>query len=143
MSLSSFVQDILLIIVGAFVGVMCTALSGVVKLYVEPIQHFRKVNGEIASLLWRFGNVSYKSSNRGEVESELRRLAGELHSASNLIPLYNIFSFLRLVPTWRNTQIAISNLTGLANSLGATRGEAITLADHHKWEIIRTALGIR
>jgi len=137
------VQQALLVIFGAIIGGAITGVSGIVKLYTDPVQDYRRLKGEIASALWQYGNVSYQSSNRDEARSELRRLSGELQRVSNSIPSYRLFSFLRLVPTWHDIQKASSNLIGLTTSLGATSGEAVTIAEHHKWEIVRTALGIR
>lgn len=113
---------------GIFVFVAGQAIQ---RFMLEPIQEQRRLIGEIAYALLFYGNVNY-GYQPGTVHTEddfnlarihLRKLAGQLLTTVNVIPLYWLLSFLQLVPSGRAVRSAATGLIGWSNSLsGDTDG---------------------
>jgi hypothetical protein len=65
----------------------------ILKLFIEPIQQFKKTMAEIAHTSVRYSHAIYNADTvpkvlRDEVYDKLRYLAGQLYADMELIPLY-------------------------------------------------------
>jgi len=108
-----------------------TVISGVLifvlgqlllKLVIEPIQELKK---EIAltldSLIFHKDKISNPNANLKkdilEVSSILRKHSSNLEAKSSIIPLYDCWYKLRILPSKKNIKKATNKLIGLSNSL--------------------------
>ena len=109
-----------------------TVISGVLifvlgqlllKLVIEPLQEFKK---EIAltlnSLFFHKDKISNPNANLikkdiWEVSSILRKHSSNLEAKSSIIPLYDCWYKLRILPSKKNIKKATNKLIGLSNSL--------------------------
>lgn len=107
---------------GIFVFVAGQAIQ---RFMLEPIQEQRRLIGEIAYALLFYGNVNY-GYRPGTVHTEddfnqarihLRKLAGQLLTTVNVIPLYRLLSVLHLVPSGSAVRSAATGMIGWSNSL--------------------------
>ena len=92
----------------------------VVKFFLEPIQEWYKLRGEIGHSLIFYANVysntqACDDSVIREANGTFRRLSCELFAKVSTIPLYSLWSFLHLLPTRSNIEKAGGYLIGLSN----------------------------
>lgn len=94
----------------------------IIRFLIDPLSDLRKLIGEISDILIYYANV-YANPGAGDIEiqnvaqNEIRKMASLLRAKSNALPIYDLFSKLRLVPSKKNISIASTNLIGLSNSL--------------------------
>ena len=106
----------------------------ILKSIIEPIQELKK---EIAVILGDMIFYANIYSNPGIVEKEvidkasniLRKYSSELIAKSSIIPFYNLWYYLRLVPSYKDIENVSSRLIGLSNSLHSSPSTAINDVD--------------
>ncbi|WP_141500937.1 hypothetical protein [Paenibacillus luteus] len=105
------------------------------KVIIEPIVELKKIIGKVARTLLLYSNQYHNpvelteenlnndrlTSERQRTSLEIRTMAGELLGAVQVIPAYQIFSFLGLVPSLKRIKEARASLVGLSNSLWKTK----------------------
>jgi len=125
-------------------GVLVVVLGQVfIRFFLDPITDLRKLIGEIADNLVYYGNVY---SNPGMAKKDVidkariafRQNASVLTSRAHALPLYPLFSILRVVPRRSHISEASGNLIGLSNSL--VQGDP--LINHDRDRQIRKSLGL-
>jgi len=121
------------------VKVLLTVLSGVVvyvagqifvKFVLEPIHEFYKLTGEIGHALIYYANVY---TNTGLAEREtleeahrlFRRQSCDLFARTYAIPIYSLWTKLRLIPPRKEVLEAGSDLIGLSNGVLDTSNRSI------------------
>jgi len=135
--------------------VSLTILSGVVtfvigqfmlKLFIDPVQEFKKTIADVALALIEYSNVYANSGVIGiEVEKkaseELRKLSSRLNAQTYLIPSYNIAAKFFRLPSRDQVTNAASNLIGLSNGVFKSPTDLVMI-NLGRAEKIRIALGI-
>ena len=111
--------------------VFLTVLSGVItfvsgqliiKLFVDPVNDFRRVIADIAFALIEYANVYANPGVAGseiekKVSEDLRRLSSRLNAQTYLIPCYHITAKVFGLPSRNKVWDATSNLIGLSNGV--------------------------
>jgi hypothetical protein len=101
------------------------------KFILEPLAEYRKVKSQIAFNLIYYANIYMNpvESNNENLENEslrnklnetseiIRKLSCEFTGSLQIIPLYQFFSLMGLIPSKSNAQLVKSNLIGISNSL--------------------------
>jgi len=106
----------------------------ILKSIIEPIQELKK---EIAVILGDVVFYANLSSNPGVSDKEvidnasmiLRKHGREIISKSAIIPFYNIWYYLRLLPSYEDINKVSNNLIALSNSLHSSKTKAISDTD--------------
>ena len=106
----------------------------ILKSIIEPIQELKKEIAVILGDLIFYANIY---SNPGTAEKEvidkasnvLRKYSSELIAKSSIIPFYNLWYYLRLVPSYKDIENVSSNLIGLSNSLYSSPSKAVSNVD--------------
>ncbi len=103
-----------------------------VKFIIEPLHECRKCIGEITFAIIYYANIYSNPCNSNkqflesseehkqrveEVSTKLRQFASEINAKSQMIPLYSILSFFKLVPKRSNIVEGAKRLIGLSNSV--------------------------
>ena len=120
-----FVTSVFTVLSGILVFVVTQSFA---KLVIEAVQEVRKVLGEIRYALVFYAQAIYTPGGDAELEKEaskvIRRLACELRSKVESVPLYDFWSRWsgRFLPPRERAFQAASHLIGLSNSVqGKTR----------------------
>jgi len=104
-------------------GVIVLVLGQVaVKFFIEPLQEYSKLLGEIAHSLTYYANVysgagGLSKERVDEASGTLRRQASQLRAAAWTIRWYWLWRVLGMVPRKRDMIEASVNLIGLSNSM--------------------------
>lgn len=114
----------------AFFGILVFVLGQLLqKLFIEPIQEQRKTIGEIAHSIVFYANIRDIGQRRKDnltlleledpitVSKNLRKLAAQLRSSLYSIPLYQCFSYVRLIPKQEAVLKSSQSLIGWSNSI--------------------------
>ena len=106
-----------------FAGVVTFVIGQIIlRLYIEPIQSFRSLIGEISAALINCG-ILYKDSNEmkpgtfNDASIELRALASKLESSVYLIPSYKKMSKFFKLPNEAEVFEASTELVEISHSL--------------------------
>lgn len=106
-----------------FSGVAVFVIGQVVlKLFIDPIQDFKKVIGEISNcLINNAGNYfepeKLGEEKQGEVAQELLRLSAKLNAQMSIIPLYSKLSRIYSCPSTDDVVVASKNLIEISNAM--------------------------
>lgn len=93
----------------------------VLKFFLEPLQEYKGVRGEVAHALTFYANVA-GDEHRGvsdEARKHLRGLAAKLTVSLHKIPWYGVFTALGMVPKRVDLLKASSDLIGWSNNFRA------------------------
>ena len=96
----------------------------VLKFFIEPLQQYKEVKGEVAHALHFYANGGSVMSPREELDEahkHLRGLASKLRVCREKIPLYGFFAFIRWVPKKAALLKASTELTGWSNQVYAKK----------------------
>jgi hypothetical protein len=95
----------------------------IIRTFIDPAYELRKLRGEIANALIYHAST-YMASDEGfttdakeEARDAFRSLGSQLEAKSYVVPLYQVFAFIRAVPTLDSIEQARGNLIGLSNSV--------------------------
>jgi len=118
-----------------------------VTLFVEPIHRLRSLIGEIADSLVFYANVySNPGSGQGEIMDEasevLRRQAAQLRARAHSVPLYSLWSLMKLVRKRTDIEEASRELIGLSNSIHRSEPN-LGIENHRMREKIEELLDIQ
>ena len=93
------------------------------KLFIDPVQEFKRVIADISSALIEYANVFGNPRLLGEenekrISGELRKLSSRLNAQMYLIPAYGMTSRVFCLPTKQKLTEAAEYLIGLSNGFG-------------------------
>jgi len=100
----------------------------ILKFVIDPILELNRLRGEIAHSLIYYANIYSNTSPiytdltedarfRNEVQENFRKLGSQLCPKASIIPWFNIWELLRIVPKFQDVMEATSQLIGLSNSV--------------------------
>lgn len=110
-----------------FSGVTVFVIGQIVlKLFIDPIQDFKKVIGETSNcLINNAGNYfepeKLSEEKQGEVAQELLRLSAKLNAQMSVIPLYSKLSRIYSCPSTDDVVVASKNLIEISNAMRSNR----------------------
>jgi hypothetical protein len=115
----------------------------IIRFFIDPLIELRRMIGEVADTIIFYANIY---ANPGVASKEdcdeasefLRQKASLLRARAKAVPLYSLFSFLRIVPGLKDISVASGNLIGLSNSVH--KGDPMENRDRQIK--IRNALGL-
>lgn len=117
--------DVVGLVAGGVIGLATGAFGA--RLFVEPLAEVRKVRGEIIDALMLYANLygnvapslpyGVRSERCEEAESRFRELAARLVAACAGLPLFDVWSWCRLVPSADEVACVGSALVGLSNEM--------------------------
>ena len=108
-------------------GYLGSAALGVIgyvgaQFVLKPISELRNTREAIAKSLVLFANADTMSTPDEprviEARGNYRELASTLIAQANSIPLYSTWSYLKIIPSFKDIETARANLIGLSNSVG-------------------------
>jgi hypothetical protein len=135
-----------------YVGYFASAVLGVLgyvgaQFAVKPISELRMTREAIAKSLVFFANADTvvkvtdsEDARTREARGKYRELASTLIAQANSIPLYGVWSCLRIIPTFEDIEKARANLIGLSNAVGV---QGQSLDNSRRQENIEQALRLR
>lgn len=124
----------------ALLGLIVFVLGQILqRIFIEPIQEMRRTVGKAAHTLKFYANFSHQMTIPAELDPlsvgrlevvgktpeiveeatiKLRKLASDLRALPFVIPGYEFFATIGMVPSRTAVDVASSNLIGWSNSLG-------------------------
>ena len=133
-----------------FIGALTFTLGQIaVKLFIDPVHHFKRTVGDIALALIEHANVyanpgSFEKEARKKVSEDLRRLSACLMSQAYLIPFYLLTRYLFCLPSREKVGRAADKLMGISNSICLPEEtiKNISMDNSKNADEVRTLLGI-
>lgn len=137
-------MDIFLTVVAGFLTFSLGQIA--VKLFIEPVQEFKRVVADISHALIEyaniFGNPGFTDDeNERKVSVELRKLSSRLSAQRYLIPAYRKTGKLFGLPSIEKVAKAAEHLIGLSNGFGPNNRNR-GLLNSYRAQHICDALGI-
>ena len=137
---------------GYFLAIAATVFSGVaiflagqrlLKFFLEPMQDFYKLKGEIADSLIYYANVYLQPGQRPqqmmqEAHDTLRQNASALLAKTQIIPFYSVWAFMGLLPCRQNVFKAHKNLNGLSGGVYGGGGASSDDNERRRTNIVQS-----
>lgn len=117
----------------AFLTIITLIIGKLIEIaFIHPVQELRKTVGEVAFAVTFYANVfpgseTIQLNNQRELETSqlnLRKLASELRSNAQVIPLHSLLHKLKIIPSEEQIAQASTALIGWSNSLFDTNDRA-------------------
>jgi len=118
----------------------------ILKLFIDPIQEFKRVIAEISHILIERANI-YANPGKADIDKEqmvsieLRNISSKLNAQMYLVPLYKQIAKIFRLPAQENVMKASSELIGLSNGFAGNYSKQ-GIMNMYRAQHIRTSLNI-